>query len=78
LIRIIIDLIDLRGIEKGGRYKTQNRALFPGMVVVEFYRAKKNIKIWGRYKYPLNWYGFWWGSFFVKGVGAKLRVAVKL
>ena len=23
-------------------------------------------------------YGFWWGSFFVKGVGAKLRVAVKL
>ena len=57
LIRIIVDLIDLRGIEKGGRYKTQNRALFPGMVVVEFYRAKKNIKIWGRYKYPLNWYG---------------------
>lgn len=54
-IRIGIDLIELRGIEKRGRYKTPNRALFPSMVVVGFYRAKKNTKKWGRYKYPLNW-----------------------
>ena len=47
LIRIIIDLIDLREIEKGGPYKTQNRALFPGMVVVEFYRTKKTSKYGG-------------------------------